>query len=37
MYIDSNNFLIEKDSVILFLDFFFFFWLNYTALKLDLN
>ena len=35
MYIDSTNFLIEKDSVILFLDFF--FWLNYTALKLDLN
>ena len=36
MYINSTNFLIEKDSVILFLDNFF-FWLNYTVLKLDLN
>ena len=35
MYIDSTNFLIEKDSVILFLNNF--FWLNYTVLKLDLN
>ena len=25
MYIDSTNFLIEKDSVILFLDYYFFF------------
>ena len=27
MYIDSTNFLIEKDSVILFLDYYYFFFL----------